>query len=779
MRSRGRSTIFGRAVSGPAWVARAIQESWNRARRAGGWWLRRRYPNLYARLLKYRRGQGGITALSTTWSPPAVAGTDPQALDLPSAMDPRAAIWPAEAAPGALLEPVLEMGQMRQGAASVCFVVLVSEEDRDCWNGRCSRCCGRASRPGSCSCALGVTPRASWRNGLEVDWGIRRLPARLDVTESQQLWDAAVQATATFMGLLSPGDVVHGDLVRLIGIGYAPGQDTDLVYTDEAIQAADGGAVDPFYKPDWSPEHQCSVNMLGRFVAMRKQRVLELPRPTDGHAEAVEFGLNLATSRRSRSIAHVDEVLYVRRQRDRRPPRRILSPEAMGTARDVLTAHVRQEDPAAAVLVDAALGSLRVDWPVTPSTAITLLILTGMYEREVPGRGRVLVLATNLVESILARSHGPEYRIIVVDDGHLPDDLRALLARHAHAAHTYPQRGPFSFARKANFATSLVTSGIVILLNDDLEVISADGIQALAGQAARPGIGAVGGRLLFADGTLQHAGIGLGFHGSTGHMHHGALADGREYGGFASIARNYSAVTGAVMAYRKDVFDEVGGFDERFGIHYNDVGTSVSGASRPAIGLCTRPPRRCTTSTTRACSACAIRRRSATPSWRAGRRWSRETRSSSGTSRPSSTACPSSRSPRVLTRDAAVPELLDALSRPRFLDLLDRLEADARKVALALGLEWEAGDAARSRGPQSGSAGVDDPEMGSLRRGLLSRNERGRRRFRVPSVDALREVRRRGGPAAEPLVRSALLLDAVRHPRSPRCVRPLSLRGAG
>jgi cellulose synthase/poly-beta-1,6-N-acetylglucosamine synthase-like glycosyltransferase len=193
-----------------------------------------------------------------------------------------------------------------------------------------------------------------------------------------------------------------------------------------------------------------------------------------------------------------------------------------------------------------------------------------MYEREIPGRGRI-VLATHFVESILARSRGSGYRIVVVDDGHVPEDLRALLARHGHAAHTYPQEGPFSFARKANFATSLVASGIVILLNDDLEVIAPDWIETLAGQAARPGVGAVGCRLLFADGSLQHAGIGLGFHGATGHMHHGAPADGREYGGFASITRNYSAVTGAVMAYRKDVFDAVGGFDERFGIHYNDV----------------------------------------------------------------------------------------------------------------------------------------------------------------------------------------------------------------
>jgi GT2 family glycosyltransferase len=110
----------------------------------------------------------------------------------------------------------------------------------------------------------------------------------------------------------------------------------------------------------------------------------------------------------------------------------------------------------------------------------------------------------------------------------------------------------------------------VILLNDDLEVIAPDWIQALASQAARPGVGAVGGKLLFPDGSLQHAGIALGFHGSAGHVFHRA-PERSDYAGFASIDRNYSAVTGAVMAYRKEVFDEVGGFDLRFSTDYNDL----------------------------------------------------------------------------------------------------------------------------------------------------------------------------------------------------------------
>jgi O-antigen biosynthesis protein len=236
----------------------------------------------------------------------------------------------------------------------------------------------------------------------------------------------------------------------------------------------------------------------------------------------------------------------------------------------VLQDALGREGARARVQANESRGSLHVRWSRPVDIPVTLLILTGMHQRELPGHGKV-TLATHFVRSIIDKTHVGEYRIIVVDDGILDDELRDLLARHGHSSATCPRSEPFSFAHKANFASSLVDSGIVLLLNDDLEVLTPEWIEELAGQAARPEVGAVGCRLLFSDHTIQHAGIVMGLGSASGHVFHTAPADGSEYAGMASIDRNWSAVTGAVMAYRKEVFDEVGGFDPALRTDYNDI----------------------------------------------------------------------------------------------------------------------------------------------------------------------------------------------------------------
>jgi GT2 family glycosyltransferase len=91
-------------------------------------------------------------------------------------------------------------------------------------------------------------------------------------------------------------------------------------------------------------------------------------------------------------------------------------------------------------------------------------------------------------------------------------------------------------------------------------------------QAIRPEVGAVGARLLYPDGRIQHAGVTMGLFGVCGHSFKGLFADQRIYFDFPDVVRNVSAVTGACMMTRADVFWEVGGFDEvRFPIAYNDV----------------------------------------------------------------------------------------------------------------------------------------------------------------------------------------------------------------
>ena len=469
------------------------------------------------------------------------------------------------------LEHVLDLNQMRLSAASICFIVPVLRNDSVALEHTVQSVLRQTDPDWElllCSDEDFSDELGRW---LEIDWRVRRFTSSKPLDEARFLKRAAIQSTTLFIGLLSQGDVVDDDLVKSLGGKLRAAPTTDIVYTDEARRMPGERVGLPFYKPDWSPEHQQSVNMLGRFVAIRKSLLLTATEPSGVQPEATEYALNLSLMSKARRITHIDEPLYIRASTSfSTPVGGFFSADGLSEARDVLEVHVRTEAEHARVVARPDLGSLHVRWPIPSDMPVTLLILTGMQRRDLPGL-RDVVLATHFVRSIIEKSSAANYKIVVVDDGNVDPELKALLEQHGHRTSTCPKSEPFSFAHKANFATSLVDSGIVLLLNDDLEVVSPDWIQELAGQAARPGVGAVGCRLLFGDGTLQHAGIGLGFNGSAGHMFHRSPADGSEYAGFASIDRNYSAVTGAVMAYRKEVFDQVGGFDEQFRTDYNDL----------------------------------------------------------------------------------------------------------------------------------------------------------------------------------------------------------------
>ncbi|HEX4179555.1 MAG TPA: glycosyltransferase [Caulobacteraceae bacterium] len=466
-----------------------------------------------------------------------------------------------------VLEPVTSLRQVLENGAATCFVVPVDTRDPAALE-RTIQSVVRQSAP---NWEVLLAPADGFEavldEWLEIDWRIRRLPEPPD--GRPDLVRAALYATSDFIGTITQGDLVEDELVASISRYSQAHPRADIIYTDEARIGEDSRLKDHFYKPDWSPEHLHSTNYVGRFTAFRKSKLLMTRVAPAVSVELQDYALLLKLAYSADEIIHIDEVLYLRAGEGGRPIGGFFGEGAMAEAGKLLHAHVQEEDQRATVTQGKVSGAFEVNWPVG-EVPVTLVILTGMRTRDVPGRGNI-TLATHFVRSIIERSSFPNYRILLVDDGEVPDDLRTLLVRHGHDHHSYISEGAFSFAHKANFGVGLVDQGVAILLNDDMEVIEPDWIQAMAGLALRPGIGVVGGRLLYADDSIQHAGVVLGYSGATGHILHRAPADGGEYGGFASITRNFSAVTGAAMAMRKSIFDSLGGFDERFCVDYNDI----------------------------------------------------------------------------------------------------------------------------------------------------------------------------------------------------------------
>jgi GT2 family glycosyltransferase len=185
-----------------------------------------------------------------------------------------------------------------------------------------------------------------------------------------------------------------------------------------------------------------------------------------------------------------------------------------------------------------------------------------------------LQLLRQCVQSVVDKTHYARYEIVIVDNG--SDDPATL--EYLQGLRTDPRirvhrdDRPFNFSALNNAAARTCRGELLGLINNDIEVISGDWLREMVGLALRRDVGAVGARLWFADGTLQHAGVVLGIGGVAGHVHRQLPRTQPGYQGRARLTQEFSAVTAACMVLRREVFDSLGGLDEtNLAVDYNDI----------------------------------------------------------------------------------------------------------------------------------------------------------------------------------------------------------------
>lgn len=385
--------------------------------------------------------------------------------------------------------------------------------------------------------------------------------------------DAVEAATGEFLVLVDHDDLLVPHALERVRRALEEDPEVDYVYTDEDKVGPDGTFYDTFRKPPWSPERLRSHMYTGHLSVMRASLVREVGAFRDGYDGSQDHDLALRVTERARRVVHVPEVLY---------HWRVVPGSAAGAAdakpytweagRRAVDDHLARTGVGEAAELGPWPGTYRVRRRLPASTTVSVVIPTRGGKGLVWGQERVFVVEA--VRSALARTRHPHVEVVVVHDTPTPPAvLDALREVAGDRLVLVPFDEPFNFSRKCNLGFLHASGDVVVMLNDDVEVRSDLWLETLAAPLVEEDVAAVGANLWFEDGTRQHAGHVY----YEGHLRHVGLGTpSGDPGPFAAfvVAREVSGLTGACVAMRSDVYEEVGGFSETLPVNFNDVDLS-------------------------------------------------------------------------------------------------------------------------------------------------------------------------------------------------------------
>ncbi len=380
-------------------------------------------------------------------------------------------------------------------------------------------------------------------------------------------------ARGDFVALLDHDDELAPDALAEVVRHVNEHPDADVIYSDEDKLDTTGARCDPCFKPDWSPEHFLSSMYTCHLMVVRRDLLEKIGGFRTGYEGAQDYDLLLRIIDKgiNARIHHIPRVLY----HWRKLPQSTASaaqakPWAIDAGRRALDDYVRRNGIEGDVLPGNAQGLYRIRRRIPGNPLVSFIIPTSGRVRHVAGE-QVDLLA-NAISSVVRKTSYAHYEFIIVADEHeLPVTTRQALEKTRHQVLRFQRSGRFNFSAKINAGAAAASGDHLLLFNDDLEATSPEWLSAMVESSQEPAIGAVGAKLVYPDGRLQHIGMVLGVAGVAAHAFHQHPGVSPGYAGSAILARNYSAVTGACLMTRRAVFEEVGGFDEQFPVDFNDV----------------------------------------------------------------------------------------------------------------------------------------------------------------------------------------------------------------
>ncbi|MDP2407681.1 MAG: glycosyltransferase family 2 protein [Hydrogenophaga sp.] len=375
------------------------------------------------------------------------------------------------------------------------------------------------------------------------------------------------EATGDWITFLDHDDLLPPHALFYMVRSIEANPDARMLYSDEDKLDEKGRRFDPYFKCDWNPDLFYSHNLVTHLAFYRKDLIAQTGGLREAYAGAQDYDLVLRAIEHITpgQIVHVPFILYHWRAHAGSTATADLNikPYAMLAGERALNDHFKRIGVRARAQFVGHGYRARYKLPDVPPL-VSIII---------PTRNMVHLVKV-CIESIKAKTRYKNYEIILMDNGSDDPAALAYFAEQAQADNFRVIRddSPFCYSAINNLGAREARGEILVFLNNDIEIITHEWLDELVSQACRPGIGAVGARLLYPNGMLQHAGIVLGIGGWAGHSHKGFSSLALGYVGRASLISSFSAVTGACLAVQKQHFMTVGGFDEvHLRVACNDV----------------------------------------------------------------------------------------------------------------------------------------------------------------------------------------------------------------
>lgn len=337
----------------------------------------------------------------------------------------------------------------------------------------------------------------------------------------------------------------------------------------------------PIFKPDFSIDLMRSCNYMTHFIVVRRETGHKVGWLRDCFEGAQDYDFLLRIIERSKNIIHIPKILYHWRKVKTSTANSIQAkPYANDSGKRSLQDHLMRCGISAKVSDGYIPTWYKVNYDILEEKTVSIII---------PNRNCTEYL-TRCIGSILIKSSYTSFEIIIVENNSTDEDIGYYYTKLQvldPRIRIIKWNKPFNYHQLNNWAANFASGEILLFLNNDTEVVSKNWLQEMVSLCIRQDVGFVGAKLLYPNKTIQHAGITIGKGGVAGHDFLHYPHDSPGYFGRLVLVRNVSAVTGACLMVRKEVFNMVGGFDENYALSYGDVDICLKAIQKGLVNVWT------------------------------------------------------------------------------------------------------------------------------------------------------------------------------------------------